>query len=116
MCLSQPSPCYQENDPQRFPCDGKQEQSDGRAESDESAAEKHRRRHFGSCWGESTDREAPRLPLLNTNEQIFDLYSPDLHPVEHLHFPVQLLESQCSARRHISRDQKGKTIPFKTLL
>lgn len=112
MCLSQPSPCYQENDPQRFPGDGKQEQSDGRAESDESAAKKHRRRHFGSCWWESTDLEAPRFPLLNTNQQIFDLYSPDLHPVERLHFPVQLRENHRSRRDVTSYVIKGGNASF----
>lgn len=42
------SPCYQENDPQRLPGDGKHEQGDGRAEGDEGAAEEHRGRHLNS--------------------------------------------------------------------
>ena len=47
------SPCYQEDDSQGLPGDGKQEQSDGWAEGDEGTAEKHRRRHFGSSLGQS---------------------------------------------------------------
>lgn len=43
-------PGDEEDDSQRLPGDGEQEQSDGRAEGDESAAEEHRRRHFGSLW------------------------------------------------------------------
>lgn len=41
-------PCYQENDSQRFPSDGKHKKGDGRAEGDEGAAEEHRSRHSNS--------------------------------------------------------------------
>lgn len=41
------SPCYEKDDPQRLPGDGKQEQSDCRAEGNEGTTKKHRRRHFG---------------------------------------------------------------------
>lgn len=65
------SPCYEENDPQRLPGDSKQEQRDGWAEGDESASEKHSRRHFGS-----SGRDAGVLVLLKSNLQLFDAFSP----------------------------------------
>lgn len=62
--ISSLSPCYQENDPQWFPGDGKQEQSDSWAESDEGAAEKHRRRHFCSLGVKSAASSATRKLLV----------------------------------------------------
>ncbi len=56
--INELSPRYEENDPQRLPGDGKQEQGDSWAEGDEGAAEKHRRRHFGSSWGDSAASSA----------------------------------------------------------
>lgn len=58
------SPCYQENDPQWLPGDGKQEQSDSWAESDEGAAEKHRRRHVCSLRVKSAASSATRKRLV----------------------------------------------------
>lgn len=46
MCL----PCYQEDDSQRFPSDGKHKKGDGRAEGDESAAKEHSSRHSNSLF------------------------------------------------------------------
>lgn len=65
------SPCYQEDDPQGLPGDGKQEQSDGWAEGDEGAAEKHRRRHFGSSLGKSAASSDLRKAFSCSVEQVF---------------------------------------------
>ena len=73
-------PCYEENDSQRLPGDGKQEQSDGRAEGDEGAAEKHRRRHFGSWLGRSERSATPRRVLFTVNV-CFNSFRPQLDPI-----------------------------------
>lgn len=62
--INELSPCDEENDPQRLPGDGKQEQRDSWAEGDEGAAEKHRRRHFGSLRRNQRPAARPKAPCL----------------------------------------------------
>lgn len=76
--INELSPCYEENDPQRFPGDGKQEQSDGWAEGDEGAAEKHRRRHFGSWWGNKATSSATLKRLVWFLDLIYRIVSVNL--------------------------------------